>query len=188
MQIFPLYFGIVDAERADLVFRDHKIGVNVEENSYLAEVYYLNGRDEAAFRFLMNQMDPALKRREYPENPFTAVGGVVRYLVGVHPVASEGLIETRSRLPEVVGWVQLDHVPVLRNQVGVYQVALTETQFTNESGPAVRWRAVFPGVHRSLIVDGERIDAHARGTAYGGSESFVELDVDPGESRTVKVE
>ncbi len=188
MQIFPLYFGIVDAERADRVFRDHKIGVNVEENSYLAEVYYRHGREEAAFRFLMNQMDPALKRREYPENPFTAVGGAVRYLVGVHPIASEGLIETRSRLPEVVGWVQLDHVPVLRNEVGVYHVALTETRFMNESGPAVRWRAVFPGVHRSLIVDGKPFDARTRGTAYGGAESFVELDVGPGESRSVKVE
>ena len=68
--------------------------MNVEENSYLAEVHYRYGRDEEAFGFLLAQMDPALERREYPENPFTAVGGAVRWLAGVRPLASDGLVET----------------------------------------------------------------------------------------------
>ncbi len=188
MQIFPMYFGIVSPDRADRLFRDHKPGVNVEENSYLAEVYYEHGRIEAAFDFLMAQMDPTLERRDYPENPFTAVGGVVRYLAGVRPIASEAVVETRSRLPDAIGWVQLEHVTVLDNQIGVRHESDAETRFVNESGAAIRWRAVFPGEHGSLIVDGAPVDAQVRRTSYGSSESFVELVVDPGESRTVKVE
>jgi hypothetical protein len=188
MQIFPLYFRIVEPDRADRLFQNLETGTNVEENSYLAETHYLHGRDDAAFRYLMAQMDPALARREYPENPFTAVGGIVRYLVGVKPVASQAMIETRPRLPAEVGWVRLDHVPALANQINVHHVGLGETRLENDSGPALRWRAVFPGEHHWLMVDGTRFEAMLQLTEYGTAESFVVLDVAPGQGRTVRVE
>jgi hypothetical protein len=188
MQIFPLYFGIVERHRADRLLENLKVGVNIEENSYLAEVFYAHGRDEAAFGHLMTQMDPELERREYPENPFTAVGGVVRFLVGVNPVASEGVVETRSRLPEHVSWIRLDQVPVLRNRIAVHHIGQSETRFTNESGSVVRWRAVFAGAHEALTVDGRVTEARVRETTYGGAESFIELEVDPGSTSVVSVE
>jgi hypothetical protein len=164
MQIFALYFGIVEPARAERLFPTLERGVNVEESSYLAEAYYRYGRDEEAFGALMRQMDPELDRREYPENPFTAVGTTVRYLVGVNPLSSEGFVETRSRLPAAVGWVRLEHVPVLGNVVSVHQVGRNETRLTNESGPPIRWRPRFS-------VDGERT---------------FELTVAPGEIRVAR--
>ncbi|HSG80860.1 MAG TPA: hypothetical protein VLC48_01315, partial [Gemmatimonadota bacterium] len=188
MQIFPMYFGIVEPPRTDRLLQELKPGVNVEENSYLAEIFYRHGRHEAAFDHLLAQMDPALPRREYPENPFTAVGGVVRFLAGVNPIASEALIETRPRLPERVTWLRLEGVPVLQNQIAVHHDGNAQTRLANESGSALRWRAVFPGSHRWLLVDGARFEARVRDAGSGQSETFVTIDLGPGQSRTVKVE
>jgi Mannosylglycerate hydrolase MGH1-like glycoside hydrolase domain len=186
MQILPLYFGIVDEARAARLFETLSEGVNVEENSYLAEAHYRYGRDEEAFRFLLAQMDPKLPRREYPENPFTAVGTTVRYLVGVNPLASERVVETFSRLPRVVGWIRVAHLPLFQNRVTVRQISHHETRFENEAGPSLRWRAVFPGKYTSLLVDGDSLPATARPSPTGGVESYVTLDVEPGRVRVVR--
>lgn len=187
MQIFPLYFGIVAPERADVLFSDLEPGVNVEENSYLAEAHYRYGRDEEAFRFLLAQMDPGLERRDYPENPFTAVGGVVRWLAGLRPLASERIVETRSRLPRDVEWADLSDVPVLDGSLRLRHDGRESTRLTHQSGSWTRWRAVFAGPHDFLAVDGEPVAASLRPTIWGGLESFVELELREGETRTVAV-
>jgi Mannosylglycerate hydrolase MGH1-like glycoside hydrolase domain len=188
MQIFPLYFGIVDEARADELFETLAEGqnLNVEESPYLAEAHHRYGRDEEAFRLLLAQMDPNLPRRDYPENPFTAVGTTVRYLAGVNPLASERLVETRSRLPRAVGWVRIAHLPLLRNRVTIQQVSHRETRFENEAGAPLRWRAVFRGEHALLEVDGEPVPATVRRSPRGGAESYTTLDVDPGRVRVVR--
>jgi hypothetical protein len=188
MQIFPLYFGVVEPRRAEQLLQDLRPGANVEENSYLAEVFYRHGLNEAAFEHLMAQMDPGLQRREYPENPFTAVGGTVRFLAGVNPVASEDLLETRPRLPARIAWLRLEGVPVFENQIAVHHDGNAQTRLANESGPALRWRAVFPGAHRWLRVDGARFEAQVRDAGFDGPETFVIIDLGPGQSRTVGVE
>ena len=187
MQIFPLYFEIVARERADVLFAGLEPGVNVEENSYLAEAHYRYGRDEEAFQFLLDQMDPGLERRDYPENPFTAVGGVVRWLAGLRPLASERIVETRSRLPRDVEWVDLSDVPVLDGSLRLRHDGRESTRLTHQSGSWARWRAVFAGPHDSLSVDGEPVPASLRATSWGGLESFVELELREGETRTVAV-
>jgi hypothetical protein len=187
MQIFPLYFEIVAPERADVLFAGLEPGVNVEENSYLAEAHYRYGRDEEAFQFLLAQMDPGLERRDYPENPFTAVGGVVRWLAGLRPLASERIVETRSRLPRDVEWVELSDVPVLDGSVRLGHEGRESTRLTHQSGSWIRWRAVFAGPHDSLTVDGEPVAASLRPTISGDFESFVELELRKGETRTVAV-
>jgi hypothetical protein len=188
LQILPLYFGIVDAgDRRERLIDNLKEGSIVEVNGYLTEVYYQNGRDELGFQYLMRQLDPQLPRREYPENPFTAVGTIVHRLMGVAPSATERVVETRSRLPEAVSWARIQHVPLLRNQITVRHAGHTETRFDNESGPVLRWRAVMRGAHAALIVDGERVDATIRHTARGEPESFVLLEVGERQSRMVMI-
>ncbi len=187
MQIFPLYFGIVEPERANHLLDGLETGVNVEENSYLAEVHYRYGRDAAAFEFLLAQMAPGLDRREYPENPFTAIAGVVRWLAGVRPLASESLVETRSRLPGEVAWLELSDVPVLDGSLRLRHDGRLSTLVTRVSGTWAGWRAVFAGRHDSLFVDGRAIAAARRRTMAGEFESFVVLDLQEGESRTVAV-
>lgn len=187
MQVFPLYFAIVEPERADRLFEDLAPGVNVEDNSYFAEVHYRYGLEARAFEFLLAQMDPGLERREYPENPFTAVGGVVRWLAGVRPLASESLVETRSRLPGEVGWLELSDVPVLDGSLRLRHEGRASTLLTHLSGDWGRWRAVFAGQRDTLFVDGEPIAASQRSTTAGGMESFVVLELRSGETRTVTV-
>jgi hypothetical protein len=187
MQIFPLHFGIVEPERAETLLETLVPGVNVEENSYLAEAHYRYGRDAEAFRFLLAQMDPALERRAYPENPFTAVGGVVRWLAGVRPLASEGLVETRPRLPAEVGWIELDRVPALDGSLRLRHDGNASTRLTRIDGTWTRWRAVLPGSHAELLVDGEAVPARRRRTRVGSFESFVVVDMERGQTRTVEV-
>ena len=187
MQIFPLHFGIVEPERADRLLEVLGQGVNVEENSYLAEAHYRYGRDAEAFGFLMAQMDPGLERREYPENPFTAVGGVVRWLAGVRPIASEALVETRSRLPDEVGWLELADVPVLDGSLRLRHEGRVSTRLTNGSGSWALWRAVFAGPLDTLFVDGQPVAATSRRTLTGEVESFVRVDLPTGKARTVTV-
>lgn len=186
LQILPLYFSIVEkGENRERLVDNLAEGAIVEVNVYLPEVYYANGRDEDAFRYLMRQLDPALPRRAYPENPFTAIGTIVRYLMGVNPIASQSVIETRPRLPADASWARIEHVPVIRNFIAVQHEGPDETRLFNESGPVILWRAVLPGEHISLIVDGERQPAQTRYTDQGVPESFVSIEVAEGMERTV---
>jgi Mannosylglycerate hydrolase MGH1-like glycoside hydrolase domain len=187
MQIFALYFGIVDERRAPPLLDGLADGTNVEESSYLAEAYYRHGRDEEGFRSLLTQMDPLLPRREYPENPFTAVGTTVSHLAGVHPQTSDGALETRSRLPERVSWIRVQHLPLLDRRVTVEQHGRRESRLTNESGPPLIWQAVFFGDHRSLVVDGVTVDAERRRSQAGEEESYVRIEVASGRTRVVRI-
>ena len=187
LQILPLYYGIVDAGARRERFIDNlQAGLLVEVNVYLAEAYYRHGRLEEGFRRLMAQMDPNLERREYPENPFTAVGTIVRYLMGVDPRASDNIVETVPRLPEEVSWARVEHVPVLNGEISVYHLGLIESQLENESGATIQWRAVLPGAHDVLEVDGDRLAPTIRRTEEGLPESFVELEVKVGQTKTVR--
>jgi hypothetical protein len=187
MQIFPLHFGIVDPARATLLFAGLTPGVNVEELSYLAEVHYRYGHHAEAFGHLLAQMEPALERREYPENPFTAVGGVVRWLAGVQPLAADGVVETRSGLPDEVGWLELSEVPVFDGSLSLRHEGRESTRLTRLSGSWTTWRAVFPGALDTLLVDGQAKAAESRRTETGEAESFVEVELGRGKTRTVTV-
>ncbi|UCC73819.1 MAG: hypothetical protein JSV86_04460, partial [Gemmatimonadota bacterium] len=187
LQILPLYFEIVEpGERREQLIENLKEGAIIEVNAYLPEVYYNNGRDAEAFRYLMRQLDPGLQRREYPENPFTAIGTIVRHLIGVNPMASRSVIETRPRLPLGVSWARIEHVPVLRNRITVHHEGLTETRLTNESGEVVHWLAVLPGLHDTMYVDGRGVASAIRYTDRGEPESYVLVEVGTGEERTVR--
>jgi hypothetical protein len=159
----------------------------------MAEVYYKNGRPERAFEYLVSQLDPDLERREYPENPFSAVGTIVHHLMGVKPRASEGVIETAQQLPVAVEWAEIANLPVFGGQISVRHYGgrfYPRTSLTNAGTAPLRWRAVFRGEGPCLI--GEPGSASPislltalRSTDRGGIESYVELTVAPGETLTV---
>ena len=187
LQILPLYYGIVEpGPQRERLLDNLAEGEIVEVNAYLAEAYYQNGRDEVAFRYLMRQMDPELHRREYPENPFTVIGTTVRYLMGIDPLASQSVVETRSRLPLDVSWARLEHVPVFGNIITVEHNGLTGTRLSNESGEPIRWRAVFPGAYDALEVDGRKVTAEIRYTDRGDPETYAIAQVGVGQASTVR--
>ena len=188
MQIMPFFFGIVQYDSVRALLLDNlKEGGNVEDRSYQAEAYYRYGRNERAFRSLMAQLDPQLPRREYPENPFTAVGSITHFLIGINPLASQGVIETKSRLPEAVSWVEIEHVPVLNNSIMVRHVGVETSHLLNETGDQFVWRAVFEGEHDALVVNGEQRAAEQRLTFFGTVETFVDVIAKPGEPHVVSI-
>ena len=188
LQILPVYYGIVEpGPRRERLLDGLPRGEIVEVNAYLAEAYYRTGRIDAAFTALMEQMDPALPRRESPETPFTAVGTSVRWLAGLDPQAGEGVVETVPRLPAQVAWVEVAHVPTFAGELGVRHDGNGSTRLVNEGSAALRWRAVFRGAHPTLHVGGDPVSAQHRRGEDGGEESYVEVEVGPGEARTVNL-
>ena len=99
--VFPLYFGFVPpGPRRDTTLRRIRDAEpeGIEIESYLPEIFYRYGEDEAAYARILALADPAKERREYPEVPFAVVGAVATGLMGVGPDARTRTVETRSAL------------------------------------------------------------------------------------------
>jgi hypothetical protein len=160
----------------------------VELNAYLPEIFYRNGAYERGFEALMDQLDPGLPRREYPEVSYTAVGHVVGMLMGVNPLASEGVIETKSRLTESVRWGEISDLPTMENKVFLRHDGKAVSTLRNLEGPPLTWRAVFPGSHLSLVVEGRPQAAAIRHDPGEGTESWIDVTVPSGEERVVEVQ
>ena len=105
--------------------------------------------------------------------------------MGVSPRASEGVVETLPRLPEAISWVRIDNVPVLSRAISGFNSGLTETRLENQSGATIQWRAVLPGAHEALVVDGREVQSRVRRSEGGLPVSFVELELQVGEKKTV---
>ena len=56
---------------------------------------------------------------------------------------------------------------MLGNEIGVWHLGNRETRLRNGTGGELRWRAVFPGEHPVLEVDGREIDV----TGWRGSQN-----------------
>jgi hypothetical protein len=192
--LFPLYCQMIEeghkTEAAlallirQLPATDNQLG-GVEANSYVPEILYSYGRSDAAYRSLLHLMDPSLERREYPEVSFAVVGACATGLMGIAADFPAGTVATFPQLSGVAR-AELEHVPVFDNQISVGHFGSEETRFTNESGPAIRWRASLPGQFRGLLVDGRPTPATS-GTRLGGAaETWLLVDVRPGATRTVR--
>ena len=124
-------------------------------------------------------MNPALKRREYPEVSFTVIGNLGAGFMGIHPSSRPEQIETYPQLTAETEWAALHHVPVGHHVISVKHTHAGVTTFSNEWGPDVVWRASFPGKFDVLLIDGKKAPAES-GTRTGGVvESYHALQVRP---------
>ncbi len=187
--VFPLYFGAVPAgPRRDATLRRiveaEPEGIEIE--SYLPEVLYRLGRDEAARARLLALADPAKPRRDYPEVPFALVGAVVTGLMGVRPDAASGAVETRSGLTAATPRADLKGLPVLDAVIDVRHEGRTRTTLTVHSGRGFVWRAAFDGRWDELEIDGVRTPVRAAGRDEAGrAVSWVEIEMPAGRTATV---
>ena len=165
----PLYYGLTAAgpkTHASLDILEQRLqsdlnsprGVigGVEGRSYMPDIFYMYGRSRAGYRALTAMMDPGLQRREYPEVSYTVIGNLGAGLMGIRPLAPEQTVETFPQLTEETGWAALYHVPVGRNVISVKHINNGETSLTNENGPALAWRAAFPGKFHALFSSGRK--------------------------------
>jgi len=106
--------------------------------------------------------------------------------MGICPVAAGQTVETFPQLTEETDWAALHHVPVGRNVISVKHERNNETALTNEQGPALAWRAAFPGTFRALLSKGREVLSNRGLRTGGGVETYGVVQVEPGETLVVR--
>lgn len=187
---FPLYFDLIPAgEHRARALADirQNAGPNVEERTYLPELFYNEGHHEAAFAQLLAQLAPTYERREYPEVSFCALGSIGSGLMGISPDATTRTVTTQPRLTAAVDWVELAHAPVFDTLLTVRHEGVGQTTLHHEQGQPIRWRACFSGNRPALTVNGAQQPATQGLDKAGHPVSWVILSVNQGEEHTVTI-
>jgi len=188
--VFPLYFHFIPGgPRRDATLRRiieaKPEGIEIE--SYLPEIFYRYGQDEAAYSRILALADPAKERREYPEVPFAVVGAIATGLMGTKPLTS-AVLETRSGLAASTPWAELRNVPVFDGVVDVRHEGRRRTMLNARSGGDFIWRAVFDGRWEALDVDGVRTKANSYNLDEAGRPvSWVDIEISAGKKITISV-
>jgi len=181
--VFPLYFGFVPAgPRRDATLRRIRDAEpeGIEIESYLPELFYRYGEEDAAYARILALADPAKERREYPEVPYAVVGAMTTGLMGVTPDARTRTIETRSGLTAATAWAALRNLPVFDGFIDVRHDGRQRTSLTVRSGSRIVWKAAFAGAWDEIEVDGASLKA-ARGLDEAGRPvSWVTVELVPG--------
>jgi hypothetical protein len=186
--VFPLYFGFIPPGNERSLTLDHLVrgqAEGIEIESYLPEILYRYGREEAAYAEILKLSDPGKKRREYPEVPFALVGAIASGALGVEPEAGGSAVATRSRLTAATAWAELVNAPVIGHVINVRHDGRKRSALTNTSGPALAWRAAFEGKWAELMVDGRPVRAFQGTDDSGRESSWVNVSVLPGKTVTV---
>ena len=189
--VFPLYFGFIPAgPRRDATLRRvveaEPEGIEIE--SYLPEILYRYGSEDAAYARILALADPDKARRDYPEVPFAVVGAIVTGLMGVEPAADTRTVRTRSGLTASTPWAELRGLPVFAGVVDVRHEGRQRTMLNARSAGDFIWRAVFDGHWDDLEVDG--VEKHANNATVdeaGRTVSWVEVKMSVGKKVTVSV-
>lgn len=157
--------------------------------SYYPEILFHYGRNESAYRYLLELTDPNFRGRGMPEVVFAAVGATANGLMGISPDARYRIVETLPRLPKAVEWVRLARVPVLQNEIAVRHRGISETTFTNQAGPPMQWKARFQlpsdNGHPRLLLDGKAVPGNIEPGINRQTTIFVLVPVGAGQTRTV---
>jgi len=152
--------------------------------SYFPEILFHYGRNDSAYRYLLELTDPNFRGRGMPEIVFSVVGAVATGMAGISPDARNHLVETLPRLPKAVDWLKLSHVPVLQNEVAVRHRGL-ESSFTNQAGPRLQWRASFP-IDSTLAAPRILVDGVPTPVTVEQRVASVLVSVRPGQTRIAK--
>ncbi|HSA95654.1 MAG TPA: hypothetical protein VLJ16_06375, partial [Acidobacteriota bacterium] len=186
--VFPLYFGFVPAgPRRDATLRRilDATPEGIEIESYLPEIFYRYGEDDAAYARILALTDPAQERRDYPEVPFAVVGAVAAGLMGAAPDARTRTVATRSGLTAATPWAELRNLPVFDGLVDIRHDGRGRTALTRRSGGRIFWKAAFEGERDELEVDGVAREAVHGTDAAGRPVSWVTVEIAAGQRATV---
>lgn len=172
----------------------------IEEQSHHPEVLYRYGASDVAYDQIMDLTRADRARREYPEVSFAVVGAMVTGVFGVSvdpvtpgrehallPIAGLPQVFTLSQLTRATQWAELAHLPVRDNDITLRHDGQTVSVLTNNRGPALIWRAAFPGRITSLLVNGTPRKAAHQQLTLGRVVSVVRVVVAPGHHVRVAV-
>lgn len=186
-----LYWGVVGEDAA-------KLKSALAGGHYL-EVFYRYGEPDSARERLLDTMTPGRSRMEYPEVPYSIISTVVTGLMGINlenrPALlsnSEGYwveaaVKTLSGLGNSVEWAELRNLPIRANLITVRHDGNGKTVLTNQHGPALIWRAGFPGLYDTLLVNGRTVKAQTENSPTGSMSSWVKIAVGAGGTVAVAI-
>ncbi|HET6294006.1 MAG TPA: NPCBM/NEW2 domain-containing protein [Kribbella sp.] len=161
---------------------------NIESSTYVPDVLFAYGRSEQGWAWMKDIIGALDEPHEvvqqgtngdYPEVPFTLVSQTVEGLAGVVPDAPSHAVSTLSRLPEDIGWLDLDHIMVGAHDINVRHDGSTKTTVTHNAGPRpLKTTISFYGGYSKINVNGKKVTAdHA--LQRGKSVSSVTVTVPP---------
>lgn len=205
----PMKELLEPGEKADSYLQfihDNSENLNEEAKTYLPEAFYNYGKNDKGWYWMQTGLERFTSDRPhekqittYPEIAFTNVSNTITYMMGYEPKLQDNTIETLSRLPRSIGFVEVKNLPVgqsvmstedyirkidkmvhLRHD-GQYTSTLANSKQSNGS---IKWKAKFEGKHGKLKVGSKVVKAEHM-NVNGVTVSYVTVDVAPG--KTVKV-
>ena len=161
--------------------------INIEEESYVPLTLFRYGRNDAAYQVLADLSSQQKARREYPEVSYSVIEAFVSGVMGLEPAHHDDAFDilTLSRLPTDHDRAALSAVSIRKNRLDITHTGRSSTRLKNVSGPAVRWRAAFPGTVSRLHVDGTTLSAEHSTLAGGAVISWTDVTVPSGAARVV---
>lgn len=187
----PLYFNITEegykTHSSIKVLLENNSITNVESKSHYPEILYENGYKEEAYKILMELVNPALERREYPEVSYSVIGSFITGMMGIKPDSRRRVVETTPRLTDDTDWISIANIPVFENEINLSYVGNSEAIFVNNLGETLYWKAAFEVDIDELLVDGIKVKTKKEIRRDGNKYSYVELEVHSGEEHTVKI-
>jgi hypothetical protein len=188
--MYPPRAGLTDmAERnaaaLDMLYAHYQSIYFVEARSYHAETYFKYNQVERAWEMMNNVYDD--NRRNYPEISFVLVANCIAGVMGLNADIPHGKVITVPRLPEEIEWAEVDSVKAGNQYIYVKHEENARTTFTNKSEEPLNWQASFYGGFTKLKHNGNPEDAQQT-TLNGQQISFLQLEVQPGQTEVVEVD
>ena len=192
--MYALWFGIPQEGPKAAAALDRLAAQPPQEpqaRSYSPEILYEYGRYESAYASLLEIGNPDFFGHQVAaEVSFAVIGAVAGGLMGIAPNRPAALVATRPRLTPALEWARLAHVPAGPNILTVEHRGARETTLTNQSGPALRWKASFdeaPPETGRLLVDDVPAPSFAETAPHQQVVRSVLVTMRPGQTRTVRL-
>jgi hypothetical protein len=137
----PLYYSLIrnpHRQQKQLAYILNHTPDCIEEMSYHAEVFWRYGLDDAGRKAFFAMTDPNLKRKEYPEVSFAALGAVVTGLMGIVPDAAKGTFATNTKM-NPGEFAQLNNLPLWGGNISLLQEGRTRSTLKNETARPLLW-------------------------------------------------
>ena len=168
---------------------DYLKGIGIEEESYLAQIFYRYGENVAAYERILDLTRPGKERREYPEVSYSVIAAIVTGMMGVEVVedgaAGHPLVRTISRLQTKSETAALRGLSIRQNLVDLEHRGDRSSTLTNRSGDTIHWQAAFSGKIPALMVNGNPVSARLSFDAVHAPVSSIVIEVPVGATVSV---
>jgi hypothetical protein len=168
---------------------------NIEALTYLPDTFFLYGRTETAWKWMKHIMDSRSQPHEvasqgnngdYPEVSYTLLSHTVEGIAGIQPNAPQHKVATVPRLPQDLGWLELNHVPVGQHELYVKHDGSKKSTVKHIQGPqALEWEVQFYGDFSAIEADGKLYRTKKK-MLNGKEISYIHVSIPVGKTATAE--